>query len=85
MEIKEAKTEELLKNYLHDLHSTYSETMEPKTTKYIGGGESISTELSDEEMRKEMGSDLNQDDRLTKEELRIATIEGAIPTMIAVS
>ena len=49
---------------------------------YVGGGEYTSTELSDDEMWEEMGSSLQQDNRLTKEELRIATIEGFIPIMI---
>ena len=34
-------------------------------------------------MLEEIGSGLKQDNQLTKEELKIATIEGSLPTMIA--
>ena len=83
MKNKKDKIDRVLKTLLHVLHSSRLETTSPQTNIYVGSGVSISTELSDEEMREEMGSGLIQDDLLTKEELRIATIEGAIPTMIA--
>ena len=83
MKKREMKIDQILKDLTHVPHSSRSETTSPQTKMHVGSGVSISTELSDEEMREEMGSGLIQDDLLTKEELRIATIEGAIPTMIA--
>ena len=83
MKIKEAEIYLILKILLHEPHSSRSETIFPQTIKYVGCGESTSTELSDEEMLEEMGSGLIQDDHLTKEELKRVTSEGSIPTMIS--
>ena len=80
--IEEAKIDLILKTLLHDPHSSRSETMSQQTIQYVGCGESTSTELGDDEMLEEMDSSLIQDDQLTKEELKRATIKGSIPTMI---
>ena len=83
IKIKEAEIDLILKTLLHVPHSSRSETTSPKTKMHACSGESTFTELSDKEIIEEMGSGLNQDNRLTKEELKIATIKGLIPTMMA--
>ena len=56
--------------------------MVPQDTQYVGNGASVATELSNKEMFEEIGISLNQDGQLTKEELRIGIIEGAMPVMV---
>jgi hypothetical protein len=62
MKKREMKIDQILKDLPHVPHLSRSETTSPQTKMYVGSGVSISTELSDEEMREEMGSGLHQDD-----------------------
>ena len=62
MKKREKQIDRILKALPHVPHSSRSETTSPQTKMYVGSGVSISTELSDEEMREEMGSGLHQDD-----------------------
>ena len=76
---REKEIDRVLKTLSHAPHSSRSEMTSPQAKIYIGSGESTSTELSDKVMWEEMVSGLHQDNRLTREELRIVTIKGSPP------
>ena len=85
MSTKQREIDDLLKSLLYEPHPTRSETTAEQATMYSGSNACVSRELDDEEMWEEMGSGLLKEDRLSREELRRATIEGTIRTTIAYS